>query len=78
MWVPAGRYGEPDDVAAVASFLVSDAAGWIVGQTIAADGGTLAAEGLVPDTDPVDELAAAVQYFDDDPEANRRRPPMLR
>lgn len=36
---PLGRHGEPDDAAALAAFLVSDAAGWITGQVIALDGG---------------------------------------
>jgi NAD(P)-dependent dehydrogenase (short-subunit alcohol dehydrogenase family) len=78
VWVPAGRYGEPDDVAAVAAFLASDAADWIVGQTIAADGGTLAAGGWYRTPTRWTNSPLLVQYFDDDPEANRRRPPMLR
>ena len=78
VWVPAGRYGEPGDVAAVAAFLVSDAAEWIVGQTIAADGGTLAAGGWYPTPTRWTNSPLLVQYFDDDPEANRGRPPMLR
>lgn len=36
---PAGRIGRPDDLAEVAAFLCSDAANWIYGQTIIADGG---------------------------------------
>ncbi|MFA6599899.1 MAG: SDR family oxidoreductase [Candidatus Omnitrophota bacterium] len=36
---PAGRIGTPEDLAKVAGFLVSPAAGWIVGQTVIADGG---------------------------------------
>jgi 3-oxoacyl-[acyl-carrier protein] reductase len=34
-----GRLGEPEDIAEVVAFLVSDAARWITGQLIAADGG---------------------------------------
>jgi NAD(P)-dependent dehydrogenase (short-subunit alcohol dehydrogenase family) len=36
-----GRYLEPGDVAAAVSFLVSDAAGAITGQTLCADGGLI-------------------------------------
>ena len=44
-WVPLGRFGVPDDYAAVVLFLVSDAARFVTGQTIPVDGGTLAASG---------------------------------
>jgi 3-oxoacyl-[acyl-carrier protein] reductase len=37
--VPAGRMGTPDEVAALAAFLCSDAAGYINGQVIGIDGG---------------------------------------
>jgi 3-oxoacyl-[acyl-carrier protein] reductase len=37
--VPLGRMGRPDDVAAVVSFLTSDAAGFITGERIAVNGG---------------------------------------
>ena len=36
---PGGRIGQPEDVAKVVSFLCSEDANWIVGQTIIADGG---------------------------------------
>jgi NAD(P)-dependent dehydrogenase (short-subunit alcohol dehydrogenase family) len=36
---PLGRIGQPEDVAALAAFLVSPEAGWITGQVIAVDGG---------------------------------------
>jgi 3-oxoacyl-[acyl-carrier protein] reductase len=39
--IPAGRLGEPDDVAGVALFLASDLAKFVVGQTIIVDGGML-------------------------------------
>jgi len=35
---PFGRMGTPEEVANVALFLASDAAGWVTGQTIAVDG----------------------------------------
>ena len=44
-WVPLGRFGKPDDYAAVVLFLASDAARFVTGQTIPVDGGTLAASG---------------------------------
>lgn len=39
---PMGRLGTPKDVAALVAFLVSDAAGWITGETVRVDGGLLA------------------------------------
>lgn len=39
--VPAGRLGEPDDIASAAVFLASDAASWITGHTLVVDGGML-------------------------------------
>ena len=37
--IPLGRFGEPEDVAELALFLLSDAAAWITGQAILLDGG---------------------------------------
>ena len=37
--IPAGRFGRPEDVAAVVAFLVSAEAGYVNGQTLAVDGG---------------------------------------
>jgi 3-oxoacyl-[acyl-carrier protein] reductase len=36
---PLGRLGQPEDIAEVVGFLVSDAARWLTGQTLAVDGG---------------------------------------
>ncbi|WP_285507189.1 SDR family NAD(P)-dependent oxidoreductase [Actinokineospora sp. NBRC 105648] len=44
-WVPLGRFGTPDDYAAVVEFLASDDARFVTGHTIPVDGGTLAASG---------------------------------
>jgi len=37
--IPLGRFGQPEDVAALVSFLASGAAGYITGQVIGVDGG---------------------------------------
>lgn len=37
--IPLGRFGQPEEVAAVVAFLASDAAAYVTGQTIGIDGG---------------------------------------
>jgi NAD(P)-dependent dehydrogenase (short-subunit alcohol dehydrogenase family) len=41
--MPAGRLGEPVDIANAVAFLVSDAASWITGHTLVVDGGAMVA-----------------------------------
>lgn len=45
---PLGRFGEPEEIAAIAAFLASDDASYITGQTIFADGGRLALNYTMP------------------------------
>jgi NAD(P)-dependent dehydrogenase (short-subunit alcohol dehydrogenase family) len=47
--IPAGRPGTTADVANLAVFLCSDAASFIVGQTLVCDGGTTALSSAKPD-----------------------------
>jgi NAD(P)-dependent dehydrogenase (short-subunit alcohol dehydrogenase family) len=47
--VPVARYGLPLDIAKLAVFLCSEDAGFIIGQTIVADGGTTALMSLLSD-----------------------------
>jgi 2-hydroxycyclohexanecarboxyl-CoA dehydrogenase len=42
---PLGRFGEPADYGDVVLFLASDLSRFVTGETIAVDGGTLAASG---------------------------------
>jgi 3-oxoacyl-[acyl-carrier protein] reductase len=47
--LPAGRLGEPDDVAAAIAFLADPCNAWITGETLVVDGGTLVQLGRIRD-----------------------------
>ena len=47
--IPVGRPGEPVEIGKLAAFLCSDDAGFIIGQTIVADGGTTSLMSLISD-----------------------------
>ena len=75
VWVPTGHLADAEEVAGVVLFLASELSGWIVGQTIPADGGTLAAGGWYRTPERWTNSPLLVQWTDgDDPD----RPPMFR
>jgi NAD(P)-dependent dehydrogenase (short-subunit alcohol dehydrogenase family) len=76
VWVPAGRYGEPADVARLVVFLASPLNTWVVGDTVVADGGTLAAGGWYRTPARWTNQPLLVQYFED-PATNAGRPPAV-
>ena len=45
---PAGRFGQPSDIAAMAAWLASDQSGFTTGQCFVVDGGLTAASPLNP------------------------------
>ncbi len=76
-WIPAGRYGEPNDVAAIVVFLGSGLNTWIVGDTINADGGTLAAGGWYRTPARWTNQPLLTQYLEDS-SVNDSRPQAVR
>jgi 2-hydroxycyclohexanecarboxyl-CoA dehydrogenase len=76
VWVPAGRWGHGDDIASVVLFLSSDLAAWVVGQSLVADGGTLAAGGWFRTPVRWSSTPLLLQYFED-PAVNAARPRTL-
>ncbi len=75
-WIPAGRYGEPADVANVVVFLASPLNSWVVGSTVVADGGTLSAGGWFRTPKRWTNQPLLTQYLED-PELNDTRPPAV-
>lgn len=63
--IPAARGGTPADIAKLAAFLCSDDAGYIVGQTMVADGGTTALMSLVSDFRKTSTHRFGVGYLPD-------------
>lgn len=43
---PLGRYGQPEDIAEAASYLLSDASSWMTGQILRLDGGLSSIKGI--------------------------------
>ncbi|WP_051265518.1 SDR family NAD(P)-dependent oxidoreductase [Nakamurella lactea] len=76
-WIPAGHYAEPDEVARIVAFLAAELNTWIVGDTIAADGGTLAAGGWYRTPQRWTNQPLLTQYLEP-AEVNDARPPSLR
>jgi NAD(P)-dependent dehydrogenase (short-subunit alcohol dehydrogenase family) len=72
-WIPRGRYGEGVDNARIALFLASELADWVVGSTLLADGGTIAAGGWYRTPARWTTQPLLHQYFEP-PEANDARP----
>jgi 2-hydroxycyclohexanecarboxyl-CoA dehydrogenase len=75
-FIPAGRYGEPEDVALLALFLASPLNRWIVAQTVVADGGTLSAGGWYRTPKRWTNQPVLTQWVED-PAANESRPRAL-
>jgi len=76
VWIPAGHYAEGSDVASVVLFLASEMGRWVVGHTVAADGGTLAAGGWYRTRTRFTNSPLLVQWLED-PEVSAKRPPAL-
>jgi NAD(P)-dependent dehydrogenase (short-subunit alcohol dehydrogenase family) len=64
--LPLGRWADPDEIAALAAFLLSDDAEWITGVAWNADGGELAARGRVGRREDVEARLEAERDYRDD------------
>ena len=63
--VPVARYGLPIDVARLATFLCSDDAGFLIGQTIVLDGGTVSLMSLISDFRTESTVRFGEEYITD-------------
>jgi NAD(P)-dependent dehydrogenase (short-subunit alcohol dehydrogenase family) len=61
--IPLGRSGEKSEIAKLAVFLCSEDAGYIIGQTIVADGGTTALMSLISDFRTKSSARFGAQYL---------------
>jgi 2-hydroxycyclohexanecarboxyl-CoA dehydrogenase len=75
-WVPRGRFANGIDIGKIALFLASDLSDWMVGATLLADGGTVAAGGWYRTPQRWSTQPLLHQYFEA-PEVNQARPRSL-
>lgn len=75
-WVPRGRFADGIDIGKIALFLASDLSDWMVGATLLADGGTVAAGGWHRTPQRWSSQPLLHQYFEA-PEVNQARPRSL-
>jgi 2-hydroxycyclohexanecarboxyl-CoA dehydrogenase len=75
-WVPRGRFADGIDIGKIALFLASDLSDWMVGATLLADGGTVAAGGWYRTPQRWSTQPLLHQYFES-PEVNQTRPRSL-
>jgi NAD(P)-dependent dehydrogenase (short-subunit alcohol dehydrogenase family) len=75
-WTPRGRFADGEDIAKIALFLASDLCDWVVGSTLLADGGTIAAGGWYRTPQRWSTQPLLHQFFEP-AEANLSRPRSL-
>jgi 2-hydroxycyclohexanecarboxyl-CoA dehydrogenase len=76
VWIPAGHYADAVEVARLVVFLASPLNTWVVGSTVAADGGTLSAGGWYRTPQRWTNQPLLTQYLED-PQLNQSRPPAV-
>jgi 2-hydroxycyclohexanecarboxyl-CoA dehydrogenase len=75
-WVPRGRFADGIDIGKIALFLASDLSDWMVGATLLADGGTVAAGGWYRTPQRWSTQPLLHQYFES-ADINQARPRSL-